>query len=99
MKDGLVKRVYLFPVRFYKKHISPALGGNCIYTPTCSSYFEQSVLKHGIIKGSILGISRILRCNRLFMGGPDPVPQYFTSRSLKDPYIVFRRRRIRKNKK
>lgn len=96
MKAGLVKRIYLLPVRFYKKHISPALGGNCIYTPTCSSYFEQAVMKHGIIKGTVLGLARILRCNRLFMGGPDEVPEYFTFKALKEPYTVYRRHYMKK---
>jgi hypothetical protein len=71
-------------LNFYQKYISPvyhALGkaifGNsfgCRFAPTCSEYFKEARLKHGIILGTILGLLRFLRCNSLFKGGHDPVP-------------------------
>jgi len=87
----IMRKVFLLPVKAYQKLISPMLGANCIYSPTCSEYFKQAVMQHGIIKGTILGTSRILRCNRLYMGGPDPVPQEFSFKYIKDRRTIFRR--------
>jgi putative membrane protein insertion efficiency factor len=58
-------------IRFYKFAISPMLGNNCRYFPTCSEYFALAVRKHGAIRGSAMGVGRILRCNPLFRGGID----------------------------
>ncbi|MNP56925.1 putative membrane protein insertion efficiency factor [compost metagenome] len=58
-------------IEFYQKHISNGLGHRCIYHPTCSEYTKQAVDKYGIIKGNILGIYRILRCNPFSKGGID----------------------------
>lgn len=85
------RKIFLLPVKAYQKLISPMLGANCIYSPTCSEYFKQAVMQHGIIKGTILGTSRILRCNRFYMGGPDPVPQEFSFKYIRDRRIIFRR--------
>ncbi|MDD5447652.1 MAG: membrane protein insertion efficiency factor YidD [Actinomycetota bacterium] len=63
---------FLFPVELYRWLVSPTLGKTCKYYPTCSEYFEQAVLKYGIVRGSIKGIYRILRCNPLSAGGYDP---------------------------
>nr|WP_099975341.1 MULTISPECIES: membrane protein insertion efficiency factor YidD [Lactobacillaceae] len=70
--------IYLYPVRFYQKFISPILPPSCRYYPTCSNYFIDAVKKHGIILGSIMGIARILRCHPFIRGGVDPVPDNFT---------------------
>ncbi|MDR0425876.1 MAG: membrane protein insertion efficiency factor YidD [Clostridiales bacterium] len=61
-------------VRFYQRCISPLLPGVCIYYPTCSSYMLEALEKHGAIKGSYLGLRRILRCVPWRRGGFDPVP-------------------------
>ena len=58
-------------ISFYQKHISPKLGNHCRFYPTCSEYTKQAVDKYGIIKGNILGIYRILRCNPFSHGGID----------------------------
>lgn len=91
MRPSLARRIFLFPVKLYQKFISPVLGANCIYQPTCSSYFTSCVEQFGIIRGTVLGVARLLRCSRLFLGGPDEVPTYFTFKDIKDPYIRFRR--------
>lgn len=88
-----MRKVFLLPVKAYQKLISPMLGANCIYSPTCSEYFKQAVVRHGIVKGTILGTSRILRCNRFYMGGPDPVPDRFSFKYIRDRRIAFRRHR------
>jgi len=61
-------------VRFYQLAISPYLGRSCRYTPTCSQYFIEAVKKHGPLKGSYLGVRRILRCHPWGGHGYDPVP-------------------------
>ena len=62
------------PIRLYQVCISPLLGPSCRFTPTCSEYARQAILKHGPIKGLGLAIWRILRCNPWGGSGYDPVP-------------------------
>ncbi|MCQ2463390.1 MAG: membrane protein insertion efficiency factor YidD [Clostridia bacterium] len=69
-----MKNFLLSLLHFYKKHISPHLPPMCRYYPTCSVYAMQAIEIHGAFKGSILAVLRLLRCNRLFPGGYDPVP-------------------------
>ena len=55
--------------------ISPRFShGSCRFTPTCSQYAIEAIEIHGIIKGSLMAIWRILRCNPFCKGGWDPVP-------------------------
>ena len=65
---------FILIIKFYQSYISPIIGPNCRYTPTCSEYSINSLKKHGLIKGLYLSIKRILKCNPLFKGGYDPVP-------------------------
>lgn len=91
MLKDIARKIFLLPVRGYRRFISPLLGGNCIYSPTCSEYFMQCVMKFGILRGTVMGTSRILRCNRLYYGGPDPVPEDFSFRHIRNTRIAFRR--------
>ena len=68
---NIPKRFIIFLINLYQKYISPGLGKRCIYYPTCSEYTKQAVDKYGIIKGSLLGIIRILKCNPFSKGGVD----------------------------
>ena len=70
----MLKKIFIFPIKLYKRYISPHLGDNCRYWPTCSEYTMQAIDTHGVIKGIILGSLRILRCNPWSKGGYDPVP-------------------------
>lgn len=65
------RKIEIFLLDLYKKYISPSLGHHCKYYPTCSVYVRQAVDKYGIIKGNILGIYRIIRCNPFSRGGID----------------------------
>ena len=65
---------FILLIKIYRLFISPLLGKNCIYTPSCSEYGIIALRKHGIFKGSFLTAKRILRCNSLFKVGYDPVP-------------------------
>ena len=62
------------PIRFYQKYISPLLGSNCRFRPTCSQYALEALEVHGAVKGLILSVWRILRCNPFGKCGYDPVP-------------------------
>lgn len=64
--------VLIFLVRCYQVCLSPLLGRNCRFTPTCSNYFIQAVEKYGPVSGSLRGIWRICRCNPFCRGGHDP---------------------------
>ena len=69
-----MKYVFVFFVKLYRKFISPLFPPCCRFTPTCSEYAIEAFIKHGAIKGLILSIWRILRCNPFCKGGYDPVP-------------------------
>ncbi len=69
-----MKRVMLAIIRFYKRAISPYLGNNCRFTPTCSEYAAEAIQRYGAWKGFRLAAWRVLRCNPFCKGGYDPVP-------------------------
>ena len=69
-----VVAVLLLPIWFYQKAISPYTPPSCRFTPTCSEYARQALLKHGPVKGLWLAIRRILRCHPWGGSGYDPVP-------------------------
>ena len=73
-----VSKAFAWPliqlVRFYRLAISPWLGGNCRYDPTCSSYAIEALQVHGVLKGSWLAVRRIGRCHPWGKSGYDPVP-------------------------
>ena len=72
---GLIKKILVFLIRTYQVTISPRFShGSCRYTPTCSQYMLEAIEIHGVIKGCLLGIWRIMRCNPFSKGGWDPVP-------------------------
>jgi hypothetical protein len=89
-----VRLVFTLPIIIYQYMISPFIPGACIYTPTCSHYARESILRHGVIKGLVLAITRIFRCaGGLFTGGEDPVPEEFSFRDIGEKYRRFRHRR------
>jgi putative membrane protein insertion efficiency factor len=61
-------------VRFYRYFISPMLGVNCRFFPSCSCYAEEALHQHGALRGSYLTLRRLLRCHPWHAGGYDPVP-------------------------
>lgn len=65
----------IFPIRLYQIFLSPLLGKNCRYTPTCSHYSIDAIREWGPIKGSWLAIKRIVSCNPWGGSGYDPVPK------------------------
>ena len=73
-----MKKIFIFIIKGYHKYISPILPGACRFEPTCSVYTVQAIERFGVIRGMLLGIWRILRCNPFCRGGYDPVPEKFT---------------------
>ncbi|MDD6154208.1 MAG: membrane protein insertion efficiency factor YidD [Eubacteriales bacterium] len=69
----LVSKVMILMIRFYQIFISPLMPKTCRFYPTCSTYFIQALNKYGPIKGTILGVKRILRCHPGNPGGYDPL--------------------------
>ena len=69
-----MKQIFIYCIKLYQKYLSPLKSTKCPYVPTCSAYAVQALEKHGAIKGSLLAIWRILRCNPFSHGGYDPVP-------------------------
>ncbi len=65
------RKILISLIRAYQLCISPRIGKHCKFYPTCSEYTIQAVDKYGIIKGSLLGIIRILKCNPFSKGGVD----------------------------
>ena len=61
-------------VNGYQYLVSPLLGSNCRYFPSCSSYTIEAIKLHGAAKGFLMGSWRILRCNPFSKGGYEPVP-------------------------
>lgn len=70
-----MKRGTIGLIRTYQKHLSPLLGSQCRFTPTCSQYAIEAITRFGIIKGGFYTFLRIFRCNPLCRGGYDPIPK------------------------
>ncbi|HLS94945.1 membrane protein insertion efficiency factor YidD [Sphingobacterium allocomposti] len=69
-----LQTLFVLVIRFYQIFISPFLGANCRYTPSCSQYGKEAILKYGPFKGGLMAIRRILRCHPWGGHGHDPVP-------------------------
>jgi len=59
----------------YQSTVSPVLGTRCRFYPSCSQYLLIAMERHGALRGLLFGARRILRCNKFFDGGHDPVPE------------------------
>ncbi len=69
-----MKKIALALIKGYRFLISPLLGRNCRFYPTCSEYTHEAIQKHGLFKGFLLGTKRLLKCHPFHSGGVDPVP-------------------------
>ncbi|MFA5634854.1 MAG: membrane protein insertion efficiency factor YidD [Anaerovoracaceae bacterium] len=68
-----MKKIIILLIRGYQKFISPLFPQTCRFYPSCSAYFIKAVEKYGALKGSYLGIKRILKCHPFHPGGYDPL--------------------------
>ena len=70
-----MRKLILSLIKFYQKHLSPINYGiiTCKFEPSCSHYTHDAIDKYGVVKGTLMGAWRVLRCNPLSKGGDDPV--------------------------
>ncbi len=71
-----MKKILIKIIEWYQKNISSYLeykNIKCKFYPTCSEYMKQAIEKYGVVKGVLLGMGRILRCNPFSKGGYDPL--------------------------
>ena len=70
----MFKSCLLLVIRFYQKMISPLLPQTCRFYPSCSEYSRESLIRHGVVRGMLLTVVRIVKCHPFHPGGHDPVP-------------------------
>ena len=90
----LPRYVVLIPIVIYRKVLSPLVPPHCIYHPSCSAYAYRAVARHGVVRGLLLAIPRVIRCSALFTGGYDPVPEEFSFRHIGNGFAGHWRRRV-----
>ena len=71
--SNIIRKFLILIIRFYQVCISPIFPLHFRFTPTCSTYFIEALQKYGVLKGSYLGVKRILRCHPGNPGGYDPL--------------------------
>jgi putative membrane protein insertion efficiency factor len=71
----MFRKIFILPIRLYQLTLSPMLGANCRYTPSCSQYMIDAIQEWGPIKGIWMGLRRISRCHPWGGHGHDPVPR------------------------
>ena len=81
----MIKIFILKLIRFYQVFISPNLGQNCRFYPSCSHYALEALEHHGALRGSWMSIKRLLRCHPFNQGGFDPVPLSAMKSTVKKP--------------
>lgn len=69
----MIKKFLLFLIKIYQS-ISKYTPPVCRFTPTCSEYMRQAIVKYGVVKGVWLGVKRICKCHPFHPGGYDPLP-------------------------
>jgi putative membrane protein insertion efficiency factor len=70
----LLETVCILPIKLYKYLLSPWMGNNCRFYPSCSSYAEEAIKVHGVFKGTYLLGCRLIKCHPFGSSGHDPVP-------------------------
>lgn len=78
--DSAMAKILIGLIRGYQLVISPLLGANCRFHPTCSQYMVEAVTRFGAIRGFWLGLRRLSHCHPWHEGGLDPVPQLKTKK-------------------
>ena len=69
-----MRSLFVGIIKLYQILISPLLGPNCRFHPTCSHYAIEAIARHGVLKGGYLSVRRLIKCQPLHEGGFDPVP-------------------------
>ena len=86
-----MKKILILLIKLYQKFISPMFPAKCRFYPTCSQYTLEAIKEHGAIKGTYLGIRRILKCHPFHEGGYDPVPKKENKNleGKKEEWVIF----------
>ena len=86
-----MKKILILLIRFYQKFISPMFPAKCRFYPTCSQYTLEAIKEYGAMKGTYLGIKRILKCHPFHEGGYDPIPkrENKNSEGKKEEWDIF----------
>ena len=71
----MMKRACISAIRLYQKHLSPLKDSCCRFVPTCSEYAAEAIERYGAVRGLSLAAKRLAKCNPLYEGGYDPVPE------------------------
>ena len=70
-----MKYILILLIRFYRSFISPLFPPSCRFHPTCSQYCLEAIQEFGALRGSYLGVKRVLKCHPFHPGGYDPIPR------------------------
>ncbi len=73
----MIKFILLQALRAYRYLLSPWIGNQCRFWPTCSQYAAEAIERHGALRGTMLAVARLARCHPWHRGGVDPVPETF----------------------
>lgn len=75
VEHAMQKKIAEWLIRLYRYFISPLLGDNCRFYPSCSAYTQEAINDYGLLRGGWLALRRIACCHPLHPGGYDPVPK------------------------
>lgn len=80
--NSLINKPFLLLIKGYQYFLSPLIGTQCRFHPSCSNYAYQAIEQYGLVKGSFFTLKRLLRCHPWAKGGIDEIPQYITHQSI-----------------
>ncbi len=80
-----MQRLLIRLIHLYRRTLSPVIGQQCRFTPSCSRYTEEAIELYGAGRGTWMGVKRILRCQPFCAGGEDPVPGSDREAMLNEP--------------
>jgi uncharacterized protein len=79
----MIRGVLVMLIKGYRLFLSPYLGQNCRYEPSCSAYAVEALQRHGLLRGGWMAVKRVSRCHPWHEGGYDPVPSPSDSNATK----------------
>jgi len=71
---SLPRRLVILPLTAWHRFVSPLFGPRCRFHPSCSQFAAEAIARHGVARGGLLGLRRLVRCHPFNEGGFDPVP-------------------------